>query len=190
MEALAFIAKFFDSTWKVGLPFAIAASIIFAFRLAHIEPFASLDQSFWGVIAVAGVVGFCLAIVEAFIWVSLIVNPKITARGERGAKRRNAINNLSAITVEQAQALLFIKRNNMQRFLGPCLNILLHQLNAADLIDIGDKNITENSTNTYYLVPDYVWNAIEDRFGRPPTPERAPWLPTPEEEWRRKHGIG
>jgi hypothetical protein len=65
----------------------------------------------------------------------------------------------------------------------------LYQLKIADFIAIDDPNIKPYSTKTYYQVPVYVWNAIEDHLGQLPTPAHAPWLPTPEEEWRRKHGI-
>jgi hypothetical protein len=193
MEPLSFLAKFFSSTWKVGLAFAIAAAIIFACRLARVEPFESLDQSLWGVIAVAGVVGFCLAFVEAARSATIFVSRKATSiiTDYRGlhARKRNALKNLNAITEEQAKALLYLRRNEINRFYGPCQNELLGQLKKADLITIDDPSITYLSQNTYYLIPNYVWDAIEDLLAELPTPAYAPWLPSPEEEWRRRHGL-
>jgi hypothetical protein len=192
-DPLSFLAKFFGSTWKVGFAFAIAALIIFSCRRARVEPFESLDQHLWGVIAVAGLVGGCLALVEAARSATIFVNRKgssiISEYTERHARKRNALRNLNAITEEQAKALLFLRRNETKRFLGPCQNDLLYQLKIADFIAIDDPNIKPYSTKTYYQVPVYVWNAIEDHLGQLPTPAHAPWLPTPEEEWRRKHGI-
>jgi hypothetical protein len=77
----------------------------------------------------------------------------------------------------------------MKRFYGPCQNELLLQLRMADLIDMDDPNIRLYSVNTYYRVPNYVWNAIEPLLSELPTPATPPWLPVPEEEWRRKNGL-
>jgi hypothetical protein len=185
MEPLSFLAKFFDSSWKVGFAFAIGVSITFALRLARIEPFASLDPSWFSVLAVAGVIGLSFTLVEGLILISQNLKSKNMEWGRGRARRRNAIKNLDTMTQEQALALLFLRRNNMKRFFGPCQNTLLLQLIWADLLTIDDPNFFQMSTNTYYLVPDYVWDQIDSRLDGLPTPAHAPWLPTPEQEWLR-----
>jgi hypothetical protein len=139
MEPLSFLAKFFDSSWKVGFAFAIGVSITFALRLARIEPFASLDPSWFSVLAVAGVIGLSFTLVEGLILISQNLKSKNMEWGRGRARRRNAIKNLDTMTQEQALALLFLRRNNMKRFFGPCHNTLL-LLIWADLLTIDDPN--------------------------------------------------
>jgi len=73
VEPLSFIAKLFDSTWKVGLGFAIAAGLNFALRHAEIEPFKGRDLGLFGTIVIAGVVGFCLALVDGLRWAAIAI---------------------------------------------------------------------------------------------------------------------
>jgi hypothetical protein len=63
--------------------------------------------------------------------------------------------------------------NNWKRFPAPANNDLLYLMNQSFLLQIDDSNRTAYSVNTYYKVPDCVWDRIDSNL---PVPESPPWV--------------
>ena len=94
---------------------------------------------------------------------------------DRKIKRRTALKNMNALLQEYADVLRFVKSHNMKRFIAPANNTVLHQMHKACLLEIDDPNWSAFAITTYYVVPDYVWSAIELGLKAHPVPQLAPW---------------
>jgi hypothetical protein len=93
-------------------------------------------------------------------------------RAVRKLHKREAMKNLEVRQPEFSAALRFLKANNMKRFPAQANNDLLCEMSKSFLLEIDDRLY---SGNTYYEVPDYVWEVIDRIDSNLPLPERPPW---------------
>jgi hypothetical protein len=177
MDALSFIAKFIGVTARVGATFALGALVIYALRRAGIEPFASLDVLTYQIVISAGVIGFCGVVVDLLIagkgvlWAG--ARQRYEAWALRNLHKREAMKNLEALVPEYSATLRFLRAKNMKRILAPARNELLCEMTKSFLLEIDDANLT--GLNTYYKVPDYVWEVIDRIDSDLPVPKWPPW---------------
>jgi hypothetical protein len=137
---------------------------------------------------------FCasVVIVECCIVSGKWVQPKIAqalaVRASFNQKKRMAIKNLAMIKQEHAETLRFLKAGNVKRFPAPGFNALLTDMRDAYLLEIDDPSWAKrswrsgHSQTTYFIVPDYVWDSIDEvvvRLGDSPIPRRPPWEKEP-----------
>ncbi len=91
-----------------------------------------------------------------------------------------ALKNMAVLSPEFALALRYLKTNNAKRFLADADSSLLFRMRQAFLLKTDDPNLTAYSTQTYYVVPNYVWNAIDAHVKGVPAPPVAPWVRMPD----------
>jgi hypothetical protein len=181
MDSLfSFLAKFIGATARVGATVALGALVIYALRQAGIGPFAALDGPTYQIIMSAGVIGFCGVVVDLLIafgngvrWAWAKLQQRYDAWAVRKLQKREAIKNLEVVQPDFSATLRFLKANNLKRFPAPANNDLLYLMNQSFLLQIDDSNWTAYSVNTYYKVPDCVWDRIDSNL---PVPESPPWV--------------
>jgi hypothetical protein len=196
MDALfAFLAKI-GTTARVGAVIALCALLVAILRWMNVEPLASIDKSIYGIIVAAGIFGFCAVVVEFTIWISGVVKKAFLygmrlweVRAQRKRNREAALKNLQILPPEFLVAFSYLKANNKRRFLapGPARNAVLRDMVRSFLIEIDDPNFQPTACNTYYSVPDHVWDGVERAvdFRSIHVPEEEPWL-LPRSRWSTK----
>jgi hypothetical protein len=93
-------------------------------------------------------------------------------RDRRNAKKL-ALKNMAEPTY--AAVLRYLKVHGLRRV--PVGDSQLLHLMEKDHLLIRDLDC---SIQSYYVVPDYVWNLIDKRLENHPVPASPPWLPPPE----------
>ncbi len=187
MDPFSFIAKLIGATARVGGAIALAAAVVFFGRRVGVGFFVDVNESIYQAIVIAGLIGACIVVVELVIvggkgirWIGSKVSGGLAAMAERRNERRTALKNMAALTPQFAMTLRFLKSQNLKRFPAEADNSLLFQMRQAFLLKTDDPNLTAYSTQTYYLVPDYVWDAIESYLKDLPVPPVAPWVQLPD----------
>jgi hypothetical protein len=69
-------------------------------------------------------------------------------------------------------AALFESKQS-EAFPTPANNYLLYEMSKSFLLEIDEPKLKVYSDNTYYKVPDYVWDRVD---GNLPVPESPPWV--------------
>ena len=147
--------------------------VIYALRRAGIELFVASDVLAYQILISAGVIGFCVVVVEGVRWAWAKLQQRYDAWAVRKLQKREAIKNLEVLPPDFSATLRFLKANNWKRFPAPANNDLLYLMNQSFLLQIDDSNWTAYSVNTYYKVPDCVWDRIDSNL---PVPESPPWV--------------
>src|SRR5258708_15927340 len=99
---LEFLVKILSLPSKIGAGVALAAATLYVLRAAGIEPFSSFDSTHFAYIAVAGVVGAVIAIIDVMlsvvprIWCS--ITGAISACRLYIGRRRHAIRTMDALS--------------------------------------------------------------------------------------------
>jgi hypothetical protein len=109
-------------------------------------------------------------------WASAKLQQRYVAWAVRKLRKREAMKNLKNLDVLQPEfsaTLRFLKAKNMKRFPAPANNHLLDEMSNSFLLEIDDPKLKVYSDNTYYKVPDYVWDRIDSNL---PVPESPPWV--------------
>ena len=165
---------------------ALAAISVYAGRRAGIGFFVRLNESIFQGIMIAGLVGACIVVVDLVIvvgrgsrWISSKISGHLAVMAEHRNERRSALKNMAVLTPEFALTLRFLKSQGLKRFRAEADSSLLFQMRQAFLLKTDDPNLTAYSIQTYYLVPDYVWNAIDVYLKDMQPPPVAPWLRLP-----------
>jgi hypothetical protein len=186
MDPLAFIGKVINATARVGGAIALAAIAVYLCRRAGVGFFVNLDKAVYQSIIMAGLVGACIVAVDLIIaigkgmqWISRKLSARMAQGAERRNERRLALKNMAVLTPPFALALRYLKSQGLKRFPADADNPLLFQMRQAFLLTTDDPNLTPYSTQTYYVVPDYVWNAIDVYVKDLPPPPLAPWIKLP-----------
>jgi hypothetical protein len=83
----------------------------------------------------------------------------VAAKIERRENRKAALKNLQTLRPEFVPTLRYLKANNLKRFsaAAPWRNIILREMVQSFLIEIDDPSYQPNMSDTYYSVPNYVW---------------------------------
>jgi hypothetical protein len=98
MDSLfSFLAKFIGAPARVGAPFALAALVIYALRRAGIELFVASDVLAYQILISAGVIGFCVVVVEGVRWAWAKLQQRYDAWAVRKLQKREAIKNLEVL---------------------------------------------------------------------------------------------
>jgi hypothetical protein len=169
----SFLAKFIGAPARVSAPFALAALVICALRRAGVELFVASDVLAYQILISAGVIGFCVCVVEGVRWAWAKLQRRYNAWAVRKLHRREAMKNLEALPPEFSDALRFLKAKNIKRFPEQANNGLLCEMSKAFLLEINDRLY---SGNTYYEVPDCVWEKIDRIDSNLPVPKSPPWV--------------
>ncbi|MFI5022134.1 MAG: hypothetical protein ACHQRJ_10855 [Alphaproteobacteria bacterium] len=180
MDWFSFVGKFVGITARVGAVFALAALILYVGRREGVEFFTGLDPVLIQSVIVAGIIGGCAVVVDllktfgrAILWV--VVEQWLPDIVERRNAKRVALRNMEALPREYADVLRFLKSRDLKRVpVGD--SQLLHLMEKAHLL----KRDLHYSISATYVVPDYVWNAIDERLKNHPVPAFAPWIPPPQ----------
>src|ERR1700731_4615863 len=110
MDSLfSFLAKFIGAPARVSAPFALAALVIYALRRACIELFVASDVLAYQILISAGVIGFCVCVVEGVRWGWAKLQRRCEARAVRKFHKREAMKNLEVRQPEFSAALRFLK---------------------------------------------------------------------------------
>lgn len=185
LEPLSFIAKMIGVTARVGGAFALAALAVYWLRNGGVEPFAGLDAGIYQIVVVGGLIGAGTVGVELLVhiwkgcvWLCARVAANIAASKARHERKELSLKNLHVLTREQADALFFMRRNNLRRFPGRTDNRLLFQLWQACLLEIDDANFSVYSGETYFTIPQHIWDLLEEvaRQWGTPIPSTPPWI--------------
>jgi hypothetical protein len=108
------------------------------------------------------------------------ISKLLGARRKVGAAKKNSLKNVQSLTYEYAAVLRFLKSHNTKRFIAPNDNMLLSEMQKADLLIQDDLTWTPYAPTTYFLVPDYVWDEIDNVVPKDfPLPSSQPWLQHP-----------
>ena len=117
MDSLfSFLAKIIGAPARVSAPFALAALVIYALRRAGIELFVASDVLAYQILISAGVIGFCVVVVEGVRWAWAKLQQRYDAWAVRKLQKREAIKNLEVLPPDFSATLRFLKANNMKRF--------------------------------------------------------------------------
>jgi hypothetical protein len=185
---LAFVAKTIGTTARVGASIALGALVVAILRGMNVEPLASIDKPIYGAIVAAGILGACTVVVEFIIVFGGVIKqvilqvgiPLVATKVQRGRNRKAALKNLQTPRPEFVPTLRYLKANNLKRFsaAAPWRNIILREMVESFLIEIDDPSYQPNISDTYYSVPNYVWEwveRVEPDYQSRPVPEDAPW---------------
>jgi hypothetical protein len=175
VDLLAFISKLLGVTGKVGAAAAAVAAVIYYSRQQGISIFFNLNDKLFQTIIVAGLIG--AAIVATDLLVAFARFLRLLVSGI--SQHKTALKNMQSLTSEFAEVLRFLKSNNVKRFIAPNDNALLSEMRMAGLLIQDDPDWTVYARTTYYLVPDYVWNEIDNSLKDFPLPPSQPWLRHP-----------
>ncbi|MHB8886597.1 MAG: hypothetical protein ACYC5H_16240 [Methylovirgula sp.] len=177
MDLFAFLAKTLGATARMGFAIALAALILWLGRRAKIDFFVTLDPVIFSAMIVAGIVGGCIVVAE--LTFSLIAFGKnclvilLPILMEKHNEKGIALKNLKCLTDTQAATLLYLKANNLRRFRASATNELLHIMTKDALLSSASH--TYSASQTYYVVPNYVWNKVEKHLRNRKVPEHPPW---------------
>lgn len=165
-DPVSLIIKALDATSRVGFALAILGAVVYAGRRAGIAEFTALEPTIHHPVIVAGMFGACLTTASlvygakspvAWIWSSLSDGRKT----KRLAKLRKstALKNVEMLPPQYVQFLCLAKASNNQRFFGVVDGSYASLIDAC-LIEIDDPFYDEHSFETWYKIPDYVWDKI------------------------------
>ncbi|MBM3544405.1 MAG: hypothetical protein FJX44_07880 [Alphaproteobacteria bacterium] len=190
MEPFAFLSKLLSATSRVGAILVLAGLVTFLGRSFGFDFFVNLDPLVYQIVVVAGVIGSSVVVVDfltsAWGWTSTKVKVRRASAREARIKQEHALKNLRPLPAEYADVLSFLRANNCQRFPASADNDLLWHLRQAGFLEIDDPNWHVNSSRTYYLVPDYVWDAIATLPDNHPPKDKPPWIREPDPQgWMR-----
>lgn len=187
LDVLSFIAKLIGATARVGAAVALLAGVIYVGRNAGIEFFVALPEGLYQTIVVAGLFGAFIVLVELVIQVGKgfrhigkWIIEKNRTRHSHAVERQTALKNMQVLTPEFALVLRYLKSNDMKRISAKANNDLLYRMSRAFLLKIDDPNWSAYSVDTYYAVPDYVWNVIDHHLAKLPPPPSPPWIRLPD----------
>lgn len=186
MEALTFIAKIFDARARVGAAIAFGAGALFALQHSKVEPFASLGPSTAATIFIAGIIGAFVVLVDLLIvlWgIALSLGSRLRSwyveYATRNKNRQIALKNFDSMSSEFGDVLVFLKRRKTARFYAQAHHRTLCLMRESSLLEIDDPSWDGYSDMTYFRVPDYIWQRIDeiDKKDRS-VPNGFPWLET------------
>jgi hypothetical protein len=187
LDLLSFLAKLIGTTARVGAAFALLAAVTYVCRKAGIDVFAALPDGLYQAIVVAGLLGAAIVLVEFVIQVGRglrqigkWIAKKNRTRRRHAVERQTAIKNMEVLTPEFALVLRYLKSNNVKRFCAKANNDLLYRMSRAFLLKIDDPNWSAYSVETFYAVPEYVWNVIDRHLAELPSPPNPPWIRLPD----------
>src|SRR5262249_39648789 len=89
-------------------------------------------------------------------------------------EKESALKNMKALPPRYADALRYAKANNLKRFAANPRSELLSDMCGAFLLQRDNPSAHLNAALGYFVVPNYVWNAIDNIEARP-IPQTAPW---------------
>jgi hypothetical protein len=167
----SFLAKFIGAPARVSAPFALAALVIYALRRPGVELVAS-DSPTYQIIMWVGVIGFCVCVVELVRWAWAKLQRRYEAWAVRKLHKCEAMKNLEVLPPDFSATLRYLKAKNMKRFPEQANNDLLCVMSKSFLLEIDDRLY---SSNTYYEVPDCVWEKIDRIDSNLPVPKSPPW---------------
>jgi hypothetical protein len=143
MDSLfSFLAKFIGAPARVGAPFALAALVIYALRRAGIELFVASDVLAYQILISAGVIGFCVCVVEGVRWAWAKLQQRYDAWAVRKLHNREAMKNLEVLPPEFSNVLHFLKAKNMKRFPAQANDGLLCEMTKSFLLEINETPYT------------------------------------------------
>ncbi len=116
MDALSFLAKFFDVTARVGAAFALAAAVLYLGRVAGVEFFKALDPVLYQAIVVAGIVGACSVAVDMLIALRKFFSRWLKERTERRRGWTDALENIQTLDKDRLLLLYGALAGSQQRF--------------------------------------------------------------------------
>lgn len=182
MDPLSFVAKLLGATARVGAVVALAALILYAGRREGVEFFTKLDPVLFQSVIVAGIIGGSAVVIDILktlgtVFLTIVFEGWLPDNLERRNSKRIALANMNALPPAYADVLRFLKSHNQKRV--PANGSLLLELMEKHHLLTKDFNY---SISTHYVVPDYVWNLIDERLKNHPPPKFPPWMPPP-------HGI-
>jgi hypothetical protein len=175
VDPLAFISKLLGITWKVGAAIAAVAAVIYYGRQQGISIFFNLNDKLFKTIIVAGLIGAVIVSIDLLVAFARLVL-LLVSRILQHKANKTALKNMQSLTREFAEVLRFLKSNNAKRFIAPNDNALLSEMQMAGLLIQDDPDWTVYARTTYYLVPEYVWNEIDNVLKDFPLPPSQPWL--------------
>jgi hypothetical protein len=171
---LSFIAKFIGAPARVSAPFALAALVIYALRRAGVELFVASDVLAYQILISAGVIGFCVCVVEVVRCALAKLQRRYEAWAVRKLHKHEAMKNFEICPPGVSATLRFLKAENMKRFQAQANNDLLREMSQSFLLEIDDRLYPGN--NPYYEVRDCIWEAIDRIESKLPLPKNPPWL--------------
>jgi hypothetical protein len=116
VDALSFLAKFFDVTARVGAAFALAAAILYFGRVAGVEFFKGLDPVLYQTIVVAGIVGACTIVVEMSVALGKSFSRWLKERVERRRESTEALENIQTLDKNHLLLLYRTLAGSQRRF--------------------------------------------------------------------------
>ena len=191
VDILGLLGKFFGASWKIGAAFALLAVCVFGAHQYKIEPFAALDKSasLYQAIMVAGLLGATVVFIEivkraweGIVWLGQRFQRKRQERKKSDERRERGLKNLAVAPVAHREALDYIKQKDMRRIYAARSNMVLHEMWQTDLLEADDPK-SMNARHVHFVVPDHIWEAIQES-SRPP-PSKPPWEPS-STEWMRR----
>jgi len=187
LDPLTFVAKIIGTTARVGGAVALAAGTVVLGHRVGFSLFVNLNDSLYQGVVVAGLIGACVVAVELVIlagkgvrWIGSRIFERLAIWGDHRIEKKMALKNMMVLTPDFAQSLRFLKSQGMKRFPADADNPLLFQMRQSFLLKTDDPNLTMYSIRTYYLVPDYVWDAVDIYLKDFPPPPVAPWMHLPD----------
>jgi hypothetical protein len=165
---LEFLTKVLSWTPRVCVAFILFAFALYLLR--ETDPVRSLDPATFLIIIVAGILALAFVAVDSMIriWPRLT---QMVARWRRyRAKRQIALTSLASLPAECADVLLYLRDNNIRRFLcsrpGGNLYVMANHWCVIDHLQYGYGYIWwAVPDHACYRVPGYVWRQIEQRWG-------------------------
>ena len=93
---------------------------------------------------------------------------------------------MMVLTPRYADALRYAKASNLKRFAAHPSSQLVIDMCRASLIERDDANYNPNATLSYFVVPNYIWDAIDNidpGLRTRPIPRSAPWEQVSGQTW-------
>ena len=150
METLAFIAKLFHATTRVGAAVAIAALVVYLGRRAGINFFVDLNENIFQTLVVAGIVGGAMVAVELVLafgrflrWIGSNIETSIRKYVQHKRVKRNALKKHEKpdARVRSGIAAMFGSKGLLVAvYIARVDSQLLWQMVNANLLKIDDPN--------------------------------------------------
>lgn len=185
MDFPQFFTKLFSTSRSLGLSLAVAAYTSLFFRHENIWPWTLISDPNAEYIVVAGTCGaaaFVLSVLTSvWNWATALAG-KVHSRWlrQKKANERRAVGlkNLQSMYPVYADTLYYLLCNGIKRFPEKTRNRVLNNMWVACLLERDDPpHEIYGITETYYVVPDYIWDQAETIFSgyNSPLPSSPPW---------------
>ncbi len=149
---------------RLGFSFAAMALALYVLRLYEVAPFKDIPDSAVHAIALTGLWGAVVAILDAAIafgsWVSKGVGRKLRSNKEKYDRSIAGLNNLLNGYSEYMDVVAFLYLKRTKRFTGKRNNRLLMQMVSTCILEVDDPPNNSFPRDTFYVVPDHIWEFL------------------------------